>query len=37
MRVSKPAATGDALLTVAEVHADDPASEYAGRYAWDGG
>ena len=37
MRVSKPAATGDALLTIAEVLASDPGSEHTGRYALDGG
>jgi len=37
MRVSRPAATGDALLTIAEVLAGDPGSEHAGLYAWDGG
>jgi hypothetical protein len=37
MRVSKPAATGDALLTIAEILAGEPGSDLAGFYAWDGG
>ena len=37
MHVSRPAAGGDALLTIAEVLASDPGSEHADRYAWDGG
>ncbi len=35
--MSRLAATGDALLAIAEVFAGDPGSEHAGRYAWDGG
>ena len=37
MRVSKPTATGDALLTIAEVLAGEPGSDLAGFYAWDRG
>ena len=37
MCVSRPAASEDALLTIAEVLASDPGSEQAGRYVWDGG
>jgi hypothetical protein len=37
MRVSKPAVTGDALLTIAEVLAGEPGSDLAGFYAWDEG
>ena len=37
MRVSKPAASGDALLTITEVLAGEPGSDLVGFYAWDGG